>query len=98
MTARENDFDVTDIRHLRAVAMLYQTGSLTVKDYRSERYLLGIPDEEVRRDLVLLVAAQSAERDETWVGQTRRSTTCSTAISKGSSTGSGGEGMFDAVI
>ena len=70
VTARENDFDVTDIRNLRAVAMLYQTGYLTIKDYRDGRYLLGIPDEEVRRDLLLLVAAQSAERDETWVGQT----------------------------
>ena len=70
VTARENDFDVTDIRNLRAVAMLYQTGYLTIKDYADGRYLLGIPDEEVRRDLLLLVAAQSAERDETWVGQT----------------------------
>ena len=70
VTARENDFDVTDIRNLRAVAMLYQTGYLTIKDYRGGRYLLGVPDEEVRRDLLLLVAAQSAEKDETWVGQT----------------------------
>ena len=70
VTARENDFDVTDIRNLRAVAMLYQTGYLTIKDYSNGRYLLGVPDEEVRRDLLLLVAAQSAERDETWVGRT----------------------------
>ena len=70
VTVRETDFDVTDIRNLRAVAMLYQTGYLTIKDYRCGRYLLGVPDEEVRRDLLLLVAAQSAERDETWVGQT----------------------------
>ena len=70
VTARENDFDVTDIRNLRAVAMLYQTGYLTIKDYRGGRYLLGVPDEEVRRDLLLLVAAQSAEKDETWVGRT----------------------------
>ena len=70
VTVRENAFDVTDIRNLRAVAMLYQTGYLTIKDYRGGRYLLGVPDEEVRRDLLLLVAAQSAERDETWVGRT----------------------------
>ena len=70
VTARENDFDVTDIRNLRAVAMLYQTGYLTIKGYEGGRYLLGIPDEEVRRDLLLLVAAQSAEKDETWVGRT----------------------------
>ena len=70
VTARENDFDVSDIRNLRAVAMLYQTGYLTIKGYEDGRYLLGVPDEEVRRDLLLLVAAQSAEKDETWVGQT----------------------------
>ena len=70
VTARENDFDVSDIRNLRAVAMLYQTGYLTIKDYRGGRYLLGVPDEEVRRDLLLLVAAQSAEKDETWVART----------------------------
>ena len=70
VTARENDFDVSDIRNLRALAMLYQTGYLTIKDYADGRYLLGIPDEEVRRDLLLLVSAQSAERDETWVGRT----------------------------
>ena len=68
--ARENDFDVSDIRNLRAVAMLYQTGYLTIKDYADGRYLLGVPDEEVRQDLMLLVAAQSAEKDETWVGRT----------------------------
>ena len=72
VTVRENDFDVSDIRNLRAVAMLYQTGYLTIKDYKGGRYLLGVPDEEVRRDLMLLVAAQSAERDETWVGRKTR--------------------------
>ena len=67
-----NDFDVTDIRNLRAVAMLYQTGDLTIKDYEDGDYTLGIPDEEVRRDLLLLVAAQAAEADESWVGDTVR--------------------------
>ena len=31
-----------------------------------------VPDEEVRRDLMLLVAAQAAEAEETWVGDTVR--------------------------
>ena len=57
MKARENDFDVSDIRNLRAVAMLYQTGYLTIKDYEDGDYTLGIPDEEVRRDLLQLVDA-----------------------------------------
>ena len=68
----ENAFDVSDIRNLRAVAMLYQTGYLTIKDYDDGDYTLGIPDEEVRRDLLKLVAAQAAERDECWVGDVVR--------------------------
>ena len=67
---RKEAFDVSDINNLPAIGMLYQTGYLTIKDYKGGRYLLGIPDEEVRRDLLLLVAAQSAERDVTWVGRT----------------------------
>ena len=67
---REGAFDVSDIRNLPAVGMLYQTGYLTIVDYRNGRYRLGVPDEEVRRDLLQLVAAQAAERDENWVAQT----------------------------
>ena len=70
VTAREGAFDVSDIRNLPAVGMLYQTGYLTIVDYRNGRYRLGVPDEEVRRDLLQLVAAQAAERDENWVAQT----------------------------
>ena len=65
--ARENDFDVSDIRNLRAIPMLFQTGYLTITDYRNGRYTLGVPDEEVRRDLMLLVSSQVAEKPETWV-------------------------------
>ena len=72
VTVGEGAFDVSDIRNLPAVGMLYQTGYLTIKDYESGDYTLGIPDEEVRRDLLQLVAAQAAERDEGWVGDTVR--------------------------
>ena len=65
--ARDNDFDVSDIRNLRAVPMLYQAGYLTITDYADGRYTLGIPDEEVRRDLLLLVTAETAEKSEPWV-------------------------------
>ena len=68
VTVRKDAFDVSDINNLPAIGMLYQTGYLTIKDYEDGEYLLGIPDEEVRRDLLLLVAAQTAERDATWVG------------------------------
>ena len=70
VTVRKDAFDVSDIGNLPAIGMLYQAGYLTIKDYEDGRYLLGIPDEEVCRDLLQLVAAQSAERDVTWAGQT----------------------------
>ncbi len=69
VTVRESAFDVSDIRNLKAVGMLYQTGYLTITDYADGRFTLGIPDEEVRRDLLKLVAAQSAGQDETWVSE-----------------------------
>ena len=72
VTVREEAFDVSDIRNLPAVGMLYQTGYLTIKDYADGDYTLNVPDEEVRRDLMLLVAAQAAEADEGWVGDTVR--------------------------
>ena len=72
VAVRQNDFDVHDINNLPAVGMLYQTGYLTIKDYEDGDYILGIPDEEVRRDLLQLVAAQAAEADESWVGDTVR--------------------------
>ena len=72
VTVRKDAFDVSDIANLKAEGMLYQTGYLTIKDYEDGDYTLGIPDEEVRRDLLQLVAAQAAEADEGWVGDTVR--------------------------
>ena len=62
VTVREGAFDVSDINNLPAVGMLYQTGYLTIKDYEDGDYTLNVPDEEVRRDLMLLVAAEAAVR------------------------------------
>ena len=64
----ESDFDVTDLNKLRALPMLYQTGYLTIKEYNSlsRTYTLGIPDEEVRRDLSLLITSQIASQDVAW--------------------------------
>ena len=72
VTVGKEAFDVSDINNLPAVGMLYQAGYLTIKDYEDGDYTLGIPDEEVRRDLLQLVAAQAAEADEGWVGDTVR--------------------------
>ena len=62
------DFDVAELRHLRPVAMLYQSGYLTIRDYDSltESYTLGVPDEEVRRDLCTLMTGVAANTDTQW--------------------------------
>ena len=64
----ESEFDVADLHHLTPVAMLFQSGYLTVKDYDAEResYTLGVPDEEVRRDLCTLLAGVAANRTDVW--------------------------------
>ena len=61
-------FDVADLHNLTATALLYQAGYLTIKDYDHdcEDYTLGVPDEEVRRDLATLVAGVAAEETEVW--------------------------------
>ncbi|MBR4221631.1 MAG: AAA family ATPase [Victivallales bacterium] len=68
---RERDFDVSDIRALRTVPMLFQTGYLTIKDYdfRRQSYTLGVPDVEVRQDLATLITSVIANQDSTWVSQ-----------------------------
>ena len=58
VTVRKDAFDVSEISNLPAIGMLYQAGYLTIKDYEDGDYILGIPDEEVRRDLLQLVDAK----------------------------------------
>ena len=64
----EAEFDVAELRHLRPVAMLYQSGYLTIKDYNptTGSYTLGVPDEEVRRDLCTLMTGVAADKDMQW--------------------------------
>ena len=54
----EAEFDVAELRNLRPVPMLFQSGYLTVKDYAplTRSYTLGVPDEEVREDLCIVSA------------------------------------------
>ena len=61
-----SEFDVAELRNLRAIPMLYQSGYLTIKDFDCDLYTLGVPDEEVRRDLARLVAGAAADTDMTW--------------------------------
>ena len=64
----EAEFDVAELRHLRPVAMLFQSGYLTIKDYEplTGLYTLGVPDEEVRRDLCTLMTGVAANDTMAW--------------------------------
>ena len=64
-------FDVSDLRALKPIGMLYQTGYLTISDYKplTKRYTLAVPDEEVRRDLSLLFSSLRADKDVEWAAQ-----------------------------
>ena len=63
-----DEFDVAELRNLQPVAMLYQSGYLTIKDYSpvTGLYTLGVPDEEVRRDLCTLMTGVAARTNMQW--------------------------------
>jgi hypothetical protein len=65
-----SEFDVAELRNLKPIAMLFQSGYLTVKDYNpdTESYTLGVPDEEVRRDLCALMTGVAANEPVSWAG------------------------------
>ena len=64
----QSEFDVADLHNLTSVALLCQAGYLTIKGYDpvTETYDLGVPDEEVRRDLCTLMAGVAANRTDVW--------------------------------
>ena len=64
----ESAFDVADLKRLKAIPMLYQSGYLTIRDYEPEtrRFTLGVPNEEVRQDLCLLMVGVAADEDVQW--------------------------------
>ena len=61
----EAAFDVAELRSLKPIPMLYQAGYLTIKSYDplKGQYALGVPDEEVRRDLCTLMTGVAADTD-----------------------------------
>ncbi|MBE6382580.1 MAG: hypothetical protein E7049_06165 [Lentisphaerae bacterium] len=65
---REAAFDVAELRNLQPIAMLYQSGYLTIKDYDplTRGFTLGMPDEEVREDLCTLMTGVAAGKDMQW--------------------------------
>jgi len=66
---RDSAFDVSDLRALKPIGMLYQTGYLTISDYNpvTRSYGLCVPDEEVRQDLAAVYGSLIAEKDTDWV-------------------------------
>ena len=64
----DESFDVSDLRDLKPIGMLYQTGYLTIADYNSslKEYTLAVPDEEVRQDLSKLMTSLIADKDVAW--------------------------------
>ncbi len=59
---QEKAFDAAKLDALQPVTMLYQAGYLTIKDFDGMYYTLGIPNEEIRRDLnALLIEVATAE-------------------------------------
>ena len=62
----EAAFDVSDLRNFPVEGMLYQTGYLTIKDYKYGLFDLGVPDEEVRQDLSALMTNLVSNRDVLW--------------------------------
>ncbi len=60
----ESVFDAARLDALRPTTMLYQAGYLTIKDYQDGLYTLGIPNEEIRRDLnALLIELETSDPD-----------------------------------
>ena len=68
----EEDLDVCGLEDIRPVAMLYQSGYLTIKDFQDGVFTLGIPDEEVRRAFNSQLVQKFAEKD----GDQYRNATC----------------------
>ena len=62
----QEDLDVSDLRAFTVPAMLYQTGYLTIGRYEDGLFDLTVPDEEVRRDLSVLMAGLVADKDTRW--------------------------------
>ena len=69
----ENLMAAADLSSLSAIGLLFQAGYLTIKGYHPMAgYTLGVPDEEIRRDLLTLVTQSIAKRpgSDPWIGET----------------------------
>ena len=62
----KTDLDVSDLHKFPVAGMLYQTGYLTIKDFKGGYFTLGIPDDEVRQDFSGLMSGLLADKDTAW--------------------------------
>ena len=62
-------FDVAELRDLKPIPMLFQSGYLTIRDYKAGLFTLGVPDEEVRQDLCLLLTGVAAGKSTYWASE-----------------------------
>ena len=69
----ETALDICRLEALTPIAMLYQGGYLTIKNFKNPLFTLGIPNEEVRLDLNSLLLQYAAQEEG---GETFRDTTC----------------------
>ena len=69
----ESALDVCNLKAIQPVSMFYQSGYLTIKDFKSSLFTLGIPNEEVRLDLNSLLAQYAAQEEG---GETFRDAAC----------------------
>ena len=57
----ETTLDVCNLKAIQPVSMLYQSGYLTIKDFKNPYFMLGVPNEEVRIDLNSLLLQYAAK-------------------------------------
>ena len=60
----EKDYEVCGLENIRPIAMLYQGGYLTIKDFQDGVFTLGIPDEEVRRAFNAQLVKKFAQKED----------------------------------
>ena len=65
----KTDLDVSDLRKFPVAGMLYQTGYLTIRDFKGGYFTLGIPDDEVRQDFSSLMSGLIADKDTVWASE-----------------------------
>nr|MCR5379521.1 AAA family ATPase [Lentisphaeria bacterium] len=65
----KTDLDVSDLRKFPVAGMLYQTGYLTIRDFKAGYFTLGIPDDEVRQDFSGLMSGLIADKDTFWASE-----------------------------